>query len=396
MRSRSKRIDAGGVGAAPREAARLPAMRDERAVLGAKPVSSERSSDLLQLSERESQVLSAIVECHIESREPVGSKTLAARGDLRCSPATIRNVMSQLHQRGLIAQPHTSAGRVPTHLGLRFFVDCMLQIQLPPAHIQEEIATHVQEAGSVERALDEAGRVLARLSQKACIVGAPRSERIRLKQIDFVRLRNDALLVLLVTSEGFVQNRLLEVDARSPLLTHGQLPDQSELTRMGRYLSDRGEGQTLSELLQQLQVEHAQTSDELDRLRRSAAELGRVALSETGLDHAGLRVEGERHLLDVDDPKQSQRMQELLGLLDEKTQLVSLLDRACDAPGIRVFIGEENPLREFADMSVITASYGDGTRALGTLGVIGPTRMDYAKVVPLVEFTAQAVSRLLG
>lgn len=388
------RIDR-GIGASPREAATLPPMKDDWAALEPTRVHPERGPDLLQLSERESQVLSAIVECHIESREPVGSKTLAARGDLRCSPATIRNVMAQLHQRGLIAQPHTSAGRVPTHLGLRFFVDCMLQMQLPPAHVQEEISAHVQEAGSVERALDEAGRVLARLSQKACIVGAPRSERVRLKQIDFVRLRNDALLVLLVTSEGFVQNRLLEVDAQSPLLRHGQLPDQGELSRMGRCLSERGEGQTLAELLHQLQAEKAETSDELDRLHRAATELGRVALAETGLEHVGLRVEGERHLLDMDDPKQSQRIQELLGILDEKTQLVSLLDRACDAPGIRVFIGDENPLREFAEMSVITASYGEGSRVLGTLGVIGPTRMDYAKVVPMVQFTAQAVSRLL-
>lgn len=373
----------------------LRSMSDDWSAAESRRMSPEQSGEIWQLSERESQVLSAIVECHIESREPVGSKTLAARGDLHCSPATIRNVMAQLHQRGLIAQPHTSAGRVPTHLGLRFFVDCMLQIQVPPAHVQEEISSHVQEAGSVERALDEAGRVLARLSQKACIVGAPRSERIRLKQIDFVRLRNDALLVLLVTSEGFVQNRLMEVDAQSPLLRHGQLPDQSELSRMGRYLSERGEGLPLLELLQELEAEKSRTSDELEHLRRAAAELGRVALAEAGLEHAGLRVEGERHLLDVDAPKQSERIEELMGILDEKTQLVSLLDRSCDAPGIRVFIGEENPLREFADMSVITASYGEGARVLGTLGVIGPTRMDYAKVVPMVEFTAQAVSRLL-
>lgn len=374
----------------------LRPMNDEWPAAEPKRIRSEQLGEIWQLSERESQVLSAIVECHIESREPVGSKTLATRGDLHCSPATIRNVMAQLHQRGLIAQPHTSAGRVPTHLGLRFFVDCMLQIQVPPAHVQEEISAHVQEAGSVERALDEAGRVLARLSQKACIVGAPRSERVRLKQIDFVRLRDDALLVLLVTSEGFVQNRLLEVDDQSPLLRHGQLPGQGELTRMGRYLSERGEGLPLLDLLRELQQEKAQTTDELESLRRDATVLGRVALAEAGREHVGLRVEGERHLLDVDAPNPSERIRELMGILDEKTQLVSLLDRSCDAPGIRVFIGEENPLREFADMSVITASYGEGSRVLGTLGVIGPTRMDYAKVVPMVEFTAQAVSRLLG
>lgn len=347
------------------------------------------------LSEREARVLCAIVDSHIESHEPVGSKTLSSRGDLECSPATIRNVMAQLHERGLIAKPHSSAGRVPTTLGLRYFVDCLLELKEPPRQLREEIAARLSDARSLERALEEAGRVLARLSRKATLVGAPRAAVARLKQVDFVRLRDDALLILMVTAEGLVQNRLLELEAHSPLLSNGELPEQGELSRIGRYLTERVEGRTLSEMRALLEGEREAAAGELRVLEAAAHELGAAAL-ETEPQAAAVVVEGERHLLEGDDPRSLARMRELLAVLEEKSQLVTLLDRAADAPGIRVFIGEENPLRQLAEMSVVTASYGDGNRVFGTLGVIGPTRMDYGRVVPLVELTAQMVSRLLS
>lgn len=351
------------------------------------------------LSDREARVLAAIVQSHIDSPEPIGSKTLVEKSGLDVSPATIRNVMAQLHERGLIAKPHTSAGRVPTTAGFRYFVDSLLQLKEPPPQMRDEIAARLQDAGSVERALEEAGRVLSRLSQKACVVRAPRTEVARLKQIDFVRLRDDAVLVILVTAEGIVQNRLIElapeglVGAETP-----RLPDADELARVARYLTERAGGRTLDEVRTLLEAEKKAAEDELDDLKRAAVRLGQAALDgdRGSAPPPGVVVEGERHLLDPSDPKSLERMKELLSVLEEKDRLVGLLDAAADAPGIRVFIGEENPLRELAEMSVITASYGDGVRVFGTLGVIGPTRMDYARVVPLVELTARMVSRLLS
>lgn len=359
------------------------------------PGAGERTGWLDALNEREARVLAAIVEAHILHNEPVASRTLAARDDLHCSPATIRNVMAALHGRGLIAKPHTSAGRVPTTLGLRVFVDCLLQVQEPPPTVQEEIAAQLAETGTVERALDEAGRVLSRLSQKACIVSAPRTDWVRLRQIDFLRLRDDALLVLLVTSEGLVQNRLVELDPRTSFMGEGRLPPQEELSRIGRYLSGRIPGLSLAETRALLERERDDAASALDAWQQRAHELGALAVRAERREPPALRIEGERHLIDAQDPRSVARLPELLSALEEKSRIVTLLERAQDAPGVRLFIGEENPLRELADMTLITASYGNGSRILGTLGVIGPTRMDYARVVPLVELTAQLVSRLL-
>lgn len=360
------------------------------------PGAGERAALMDTLTDREARVLAAIVEAHIAQNEPVASRTLAARDDLHCSPATIRNVMAALHGRGLIAKPHSSAGRVPTTLGLRVFVDCLLQVQEPPRDVQQEIAAQLAETGTVERALDEAGRVLSRLSQKACIVSAPRTDWVTLRQIDFLRLRDDALLVLLVTSEGLVQNRLIELASHTSLGDHSPLPPQEELSRIGRYLSERIPGLSLAESRALLERERDDAASALDVWHQRAHALGALAVRPEKREAPALRIEGERHLVDAHDPKSVARLHELLFALEEKSRIVTLLERAQDAPGVRLFIGEENPLHELADMTMITASYGNSTRILGTLGVIGPTRMDYARVVPLVEVTAQLVSRLLG
>lgn len=348
-------------------------------------------------------MLAAIVEAHIDTAEPVGSKSLAEREELDCSPATIRNVMGQLHERGLIAKPHTSAGRVPTHAGFRYFVDYLLKLKEPPEKVRQEVEKQLERAGTVDRAIEEAGRLLSRLAKKAAVVRVPRSEAVRLKQIELVRLRDDAILVILITAEGIVQNRLLELGPEpGVLMSPGSVPkapSDDELLRMSRLLSERMAGRTLAEVRAMLEEEAKKTREELDALEEKALALGRAAVESggDGEDKSAREVvvEGEHHLLDPKDVGSVARMHELFEVLEERSRLIELLDRAEEAPGIRIFIGEENPLRELAEMSVITASYGNGVEVLGTLGVIGPTRMDYARVVPLVELTAQTVSRLL-
>jgi heat-inducible transcriptional repressor len=341
------------------------------------------------LSERERSVLEAIVAEHIRGGEPVGSKGLAE--GLQVSSATVRNVMSVLHDAGLIAKPHASAGRIPTDAGFRFYVDSLLRLDEPTDRARAEIAALVAEAPTVERALEEAGRVLARLSQKACVVRAPGPRAVKLKQIELVRLRDDACLVILVTADGSVQNRVVELRERG-LVGLTALPDPSALMRMSQWLTHLTEGKTLQEARPALSAEIAQGRAELDRLETAALALGQDAVG--AAEDERVVVEGERHLLEGGTVDVA-RMHELMGVLEEKQRLLQLLERADDAPGVRIFIGDENPLRELADMSVVTSSYGSDGEVFGALGVIGPTRMDYARVVPLVQLTARAISTIL-
>jgi heat-inducible transcriptional repressor len=349
--------------------------------------------DGIVLNEREQQVLQAIVETHIASADPVGSKALA--DGLSVSSATVRNVMGALHRHGLIDKAHHSAGRVPTPTGLRFYVDTMLRLQAPEDDEREEIAHQLQEAGSVERALGEAGRVLARLSRSACVLQTPRPAALRLQRVEFLRLRDDAILVIVIAADGSVQNRLVEMRDASGLARHA--PSAPELDRMGNWLSERVEGRSFAEVRRMLVDEHAEVRGQLDALEQQAMALGSAAIApDAGKGQpGGLVVEGERHLLSDDNPGSLERARELLRVLEEKEQLIQLLERTDEAPGVRIFIGDENPMRELADMSVVTTSYGREGEVFGTLGVIGPVRMDYGRIVPLVELTARSISELL-
>jgi heat-inducible transcriptional repressor len=347
----------------------------------------------LLLSEREQRVLEAVVNAHIDSREPVGSKTLAQLMPL--SPASIRNVMAALHERGLINKPHASAGRIPTSAGLRYYVDMLLKMQ--PAPGEAELAMRrVADAGSVDRGMEEAGRVLSRLSQKACLIRAPRPRAVRLRQIELLRLRDDALLVILVTADGSVQNRLVEIGpVGGERLVKGPLPAEVTLERMSRYLSERVAGKTLAELRPLLEAEIASAREEAGALEQEALRLGRAAMGELPPPDAVV-IEGQRHLVAGSSSQDPSRLSGVFSVLEERTRLLELLDRAEEAPGVRIFIGEENPLLELADLSVVTSTYGADEEVFGTLGVIGPVHMDYARVVPLVELAARAISQLLA
>lgn len=347
----------------------------------------------LVLSEREQRVLEAVVNEHIESSEPVGSLALAER--MALSSATIRSVMGVLGERGLIDKPHASAGRVPTPLGLRYYVDTMLQWKEPADAEQREITARLQEAPNLDRAMEEAGRVLARLSQKACLVRAPKPRAVRLRQIELVRLRDDALLVILVTTDGSVHNRVIAPSPDRGGLAATALPDEDSLARMSRYLSDVVAGRTLAEVRPILEREIVAAREEQKRLEEEALRLGSAAIADDEAQAGAVMVEGSRHLLEGRESKDVRRLAEVLSVLEERTRLLELLDRADEAPGVRIFIGDENPLKELADLSVVTSTYGAGEEVLGTLGVLGPVHMDYRRVVPLVEFTARMVSELL-
>jgi heat-inducible transcriptional repressor len=335
------------------------------------------------LSERERLVLQGLVEEHIATSEPVGSKSIAALADIGLSPATIRNVLAALHDRGLIDQPHTSAGRIPTDRGLRYYVDCLLKLQVPTDQERSEIAARIEEAGPMDHALREATRVLRRLARHTTVIVATRSGAGRLKHLDLLRLRDDAVLLILVTVEGKVQNRLLEWRGEPA-------PEPVALEKAARRISELVAGRTFEEARAALGAEMERARTELADIERRLLELSAQGLSAS--QEAEVHVEGTAHLLER--APSIERTQELLALLEEDSRVYALLEHAARAPGIRVFIGDENPARALAERGVVTAPLGlEGS--LGVLGVIGPRQLDYNRVVPLVDLTAEVVRRTL-
>jgi heat-inducible transcriptional repressor len=345
-------------------------------------------ADLHDLNDREGQVLQALVDAHISSGEPIGSKVLADHAGLAVSPQTVRNVLAALSERGLITQPHTSAGRVPTDLGLRYYVDSLVRFSPPAPQVQGEIETRLEDAGGVDHALKEASRLLARLSQKACVVLAPPPASDRVAHVELLRLRDDAILFIAVSVEGRVQNRLLE-------WRQGCAPQAAVLDATSARLTVMLAGDTLQEGQRVLTEALSTTREQL-----GAVEAELLRLSERGvaafLPDPTVHVDGTSHLIvDHDDGDARRRQTDLLRVLDEQQRVREILDGAADAPGVRVFIGAENSDSVLSSAGVVTATVGSG-RAVGVLGVIGPRHLDYGRVVPLVDVTAAVLSRLMG
>jgi len=341
------------------------------------------------LSDREGQVLLALVDAHISTGEAIGSKALADHAGLAVSPQTVRNVLAALAERGLIAQPHTSAGRVPTDLGLRYYVDSLVKFSPPAPQVQGEISTRLEDAGGVDHALKEATRLLSRLAKQACVVLAPPPAADRIAHVDLLRLRDDAVLFIAVSPEGRVQNRLLE-------WTKPPAPPAAILESASARLTAMLAGQTL--LGGQALLAQAQRDT---RLALDAVEAELLRLSQAGMQafspDPAVHVDGTSHLLgEIDDGEARKRQRELLSLLDEQAQVRELLDVAAAAPGVRVFIGAENGKTALSSAGVVTATVGGGVGAVGVLGVIGPRHLDYSRVVPLVDVTASVLSRLMS
>jgi heat-inducible transcriptional repressor len=338
------------------------------------------------LNDRERSILQALVEAHAAHGEPVGSKMILGQSSLPVSSATVRNVMAALEERGFLAQPHASAGRVPTDLGLRYYVDSLVQFTPPPPELAGEIERSTDPSHGVNHALREASRVLSRLAQHTSIVLVPASAEDVVAHVELVRLRDDAVLFIWVSQEGRVHNRLLS-------WMHPPAPPAHELDRVSRQLTDtlRGHALTKGRML-------------LLRLREeAAAKLQQEEARIIGLSHAGLtsptehavHVEGTAHLVPHDGVG-SGRLRELLQLLSESERLAFVFDEVLRAPGMRVFIGQENSNASLADHGVITAAVGADHHAqpLGVVAVLGPRNLDYRRVVPLVDATAQLLTRM--
>ena len=346
---------------------------------------------LAQLNERSREIFRQIVESYLATGEPVGSRNLSRILPMTLSPASVRNVMSDLEQLGLVYAPHTSAGRLPTEIGLRFFVDALMQIGDLTEDDRRAIEAQVAGAGqqkSLEGVLTEASGLLSGLSRAAGVVLTAKSNQ-RLKHIEFVRLEPERALVVLVAEDGQVENRVLDIPVGLPT---------SALIEAANFLNARIRGRTLAEVRTEIEQRLREGQAELDELTKKIVAAGLASWSGGERDERKLIVRGQAHLLeDLKVLADLERVRLLFDDLETRREVVDLLGRAEQAEGVRIFIGSENKLFSLSGSSTIVAPYHDASgEIVGVLGVIGPTRLNYARIIPMVDYTAKVVSKLLG
>jgi heat-inducible transcriptional repressor len=337
------------------------------------------------MDERAKTLLKTLVERYIAEGQPVGSRTLSRASGLDLSPATIRNVMADLEELGLIASPHTSAGRVPTPRGYRLFVDTMLTAR--PPDIDQVIAGEAREhlrPDQPQRVIANAANLLSNLSSFVGVVSAPRKPSV-FRHIEFLRLGERRVLVIIVSPDGDVQNRVIFT---------AQDYSQGQLVEATNYLNEHYGGLTLEEVRAKLKTEIEQLRGEIAALMQAAVDAGSEAMAES---HEQVVVSGERNLLTVQDfGHDLGSLRKLFDLFEQKTQLMRLLETSSRAEGVRIYIGGESGVVPYEELSVVTAPYEVDGQVVGTLGVIGPTRMAYDRMIQIVDITARLVSNALS
>ncbi|PKO86768.1 MAG: heat-inducible transcriptional repressor HrcA [Betaproteobacteria bacterium HGW-Betaproteobacteria-12] len=336
------------------------------------------------LDERSRTLLKALVEHYVADGQPVGSRALSKFSGLDLSPATIRNVMADLEEAGFVASPHTSAGRIPTARGYRLFVDSLLTVQ----------PLEIRQMGAMEEALQgrpsnqviaSASQLLSSLTHFAGVVIAPRRKASRIRQIEFLSLAERRILLIIVTADGDVQNRILNTEkAYSP----------AELVSAANYLTQNFAGLDFEQIRHRLASEIQQLREDIKPLMAQALDAGDAALAESATPYF---ISGERNLLDVEELSSNmKRLRELFDLFEQRSSLMRLLDVSNRAEGVQIFIGGESGIASLDECSVITAPYAVDGQVVGSVGVIGPTRMAYERVIPIVDITARLLSSALS
>jgi len=336
------------------------------------------------LDKRAQILLKTLIERYIAEGQPVGSRTLSRHSGLDLSPATIRNVMADLEEHGFIASPHTSAGRVPTPLGYRLFVDTLLVIK----PLQSEAVQRMEgelHPENPQRVVHAASQLLSQLTQFAGVVMSPRRRAVTFRQIEFLRLSEKRILLIVVTADGDVQNRILFTERDF---------SASELIEAANYVNQNYAGQSFEDVRKHLQGELRELRRDMIRLMTSAVDAGNRALAEGGEQYV---ISGEHNLLSVQELSQDMtRLRQLFELFERKTSLVQILDLSLRGQGVQIFIGGESGVSAPDDVSVVTSPYKVDGEVVGTVGVIGPTRMAYDRVIPIVDVTAKLLSSVLS
>ncbi len=342
------------------------------------------SPPFTELTDRSREIFRLVVDGYLTSGQPVGSKTLSGAG-LNLSPASIRSVLHDLEGLGLLAAPHTSAGRMPTEVGLRLFVDGMMQVAEPTMAERNAIERELATPGPIEAALAATSAVLSGLSACAGVIMVPRSEP-RLQHLQLVPLSPGKALAVLVGIDGGVENRVVELPINTPT---------SALEQASNYISAHLGGRSLAEAVRAIQADIGSGRSALDSASRDLVERGLAVWSEDAARRPVLIVRGQANLLDEAALLDLERVRLLLDDLENKQSVSELLDAAREAEATRIFIGSENRLFALSGSSVIASPYRDREgKVVGVVGVIGPTRLNYARVVPIVDFTAQALTKM--
>lgn len=347
-----------------------------------------RAAKFPDLSDRAQHLLKVLVERYIFDGQPVGSRSLSKEAGLNLSPATIRNVMADLEDLGLITSPHTSAGRMPTVTGYRFFVDSLLTVQPLEQQVLRQLQHDLGTPGDPDEVLEAASRLLSDVTHMAGLVRVPRSEGATFRMIEFLPLSEQRILVILVTNTQEVQNRIIYP---------GRSFSPAELTAAANYLNAAFAGRALSEIRDILLKDLQEDRDRLNQEVLRAVEIADLAFQESGqVRRKPFLVTGETNLMDFDELADRDRLRGLFSAFRRKEDLVHLLDRCLETPGVKIFIGEESGYQALDHCSLVTSSYAVQGGGVGVIGVIGPTRMAYEKVIPLVDVTAKLLGAALN
>jgi len=339
-------------------------------------------------SDRSRQILRVLVDQYIKDGNPVGSRTLAKTSRLDLSPATIRNVMADLEDLGFIVSPHTSAGRVPTAKGYRFFIDTLLKLQ-PLAtreidHLQHQLTEEAH--GSAKEIASTASSVLSSLTSLAGVVTIPRQTHVQLRQVEFLPLSDRRVLAILVINDSEVENRVLDVERDY---------DADELRRAANYLNEHYAGKALDTIRLQIVDSLSNTRETMNQLMIDAVSIAQQALS-TDIDRSEYVMSGETKLMELNDLSDIDTLRQLFDAFSQQREILHLLDRSIAAHGVQIFIGEESGYSILDECSVVAAPYRVDADTVGVLGVIGPTRMAYERIIPIVDITAKLVGSALN
>ena len=338
-----------------------------------------------ELTERQREVLRAIIQDYILSAEPVGSRSVARKYGFRLSPASIRNIMSDLAELGYLAQPHTSAGRIPTDQGYRFYVDSLLERPVLSRAEESMIERRFRPVrGKAEELMREVTKLLSGLSRSVGVVLAPRVDQIPIKRVELVHHSGERILVILVHKSGHIHHKVVTLDEVIP---------QDELNKIAKLLNSLVEGVPLFRVRQLLVEKMAEEKAMYDALLRRALKVGQKSFVEPM--EGEVYLDGTANMMEQPEFADIEKMRSIFGAFEEKSKLVKILDQCLAQEGPTTIIGSENVLREWQPLSLVTAPYWCGDDLLGTLGVIGPTRMEYSKIIPLVDFTAKLFSQYL-
>lgn len=342
-----------------------------------------------ELSERSQHILKVLVEDYIQDGQPVGSRTLAKRSGLDLSAATIRNVMADLEEMGYIRAPHTSAGRIPTSQGYRLFVDSLIKIEPLEAKAADHLEGQLNVNQDANALIQSASSLLSGITSLTGVVTIPRHNPSSIRQIEFLRLNDNQVLVILVFSRNEVQNRIIQLSEKV---------SASELQQAANFLNEHLIGKDINAARRMLLKEMRQHREEMNQIMLSAIELGEMAFADmgSGSTEDDYVIAGETNLMSYDDLSDIDKLRELFGAFNKKRDILNLLDKSIQAEGVKIFIGRESGYDVFGDCSLVTASYSMGEDHLGVLGVIGPKRMPYERVIPVVDLTSRLLSVALN